>query len=62
MAVDHLLIDFEAPVGWVEVEEAPANLTLGKTLVDREVFSVCDSNAASFILMKLIYISIPKYS
>jgi hypothetical protein len=51
MAVDHLLIDFEAPVGWVEVEEAPANLTLGKTLVDREVFSV-----------KLIYISIPKYS
>jgi hypothetical protein len=40
VAVDHFLVNFETPVGRVEVEEAPADLSGGKARIDFEWFLV----------------------
>jgi hypothetical protein len=58
VAVHHLLINFEAPVGRIEVEEAPAYFALGQTLVNCQGFVLCDSDAASLVIVQLLIISV----
>lgn len=53
MAIDHLMIDFEAAIGWVQVEEAPSDLAFGETFVHRMCLATRNSNATSLVLIKL---------